>query len=296
MGATEVAHGVSGSTMALILGVYNEFIDSLRAIDRNAYALLRKGYISDFWQRVNGTFLLLLFSGIIVGLLTVAQVLAALLRTYFIATSAFLFGLILIAGILLLRRVLRWTFRPVISFFIGLAINYALTISAPIALPDNIFFVFAAGLVAGFCLALPGISSAFILIMIGKYHYIVTSFTQLNTAIISVFFVGCLAGLWMASRFMYRILADYHSTTVALLAGLTLGALNKLWPWRNVLEYVTNGKGDQIPSFDESILPWKYVALTGKDPQVFLAILMMALGVFIVVLVEKIAAGLKTKI
>jgi putative membrane protein len=296
MGATEIAHGVSGSTMALILGVYNDLILSLRSIDRNAYALLRKGYFPDFWKQINGTFLLLLFSGMITGLLTVAQFLSTLLRTHFIATSAFLFGLILIAGILLLRRVLRWTFRPVTSFFIGLAFNYVLTLLAPVSLPDNVFFALAAGLLAGLCLAMPGISSAFILILIGKYQYIVTSFTQLNAGIISVFFIGCVTGLWVASRFMYRILSDYHSTTVALLAGLTLGALKKLWPWRNILEYVTNGEGEQIPSYDESILPWKYMALTGKDPQVLLAILMMALGVFLVVLIEKIAAGLKTKI
>jgi putative membrane protein len=124
----------------------------------------------------------------------------------------------------------------------------------------------------------------------------VTSFSQLNAAIIAVFFLGCLVGLWVASRFMYRILSDYYSTTVALLSGLMLGALNKLWPWRKILEYATNGNGEQIPAFDESVLPWRYLALTGKDPEVFLAILMMAVGVFIVVLIEKIAAGLKTKI
>jgi putative membrane protein len=75
-----------------------------------------------------------------------------------------------------------------------------------------------------------------------------------------------------------------------------IGSLNKVWPWREVLEFVTNSKGEQVPAFDKSILPWDYLATTGKDPQVFQAILMMALGVFIVVLIEKIAVRLKTKI
>jgi putative membrane protein len=91
-------------------------------------------------------------------------------------------------------------------------------------------------------------------------------------------------------------LDNYHSSTIALLAGFMLGSLNKVWPWREVLEFVTNSKGEQVPAFDRSILPWHYLATTGKDPQVFQAILMMALGVFIVVLIEKIAVRLKTKI
>jgi putative membrane protein len=296
MGTTEVAHGVSASTMALLLGVYIDLISALRSINRETYALLRRGYFSEFWTKINGTFLLLLFGGMATGLLTVAQILAFFLRNYFIPTSALFFGLILIAGVLLLRRVIRWSYRPVFSFIFGFTFNYLLTIFAPVQTPDNVLFALFSGAFAGICLGLPGISSAFILIMIGKYNYVITGFTQLNLLIISLFFAGGVGGLWVASRFMYRILADLHSTTVALLAGLTLGALNKLWPWRVVMEYVTNGKGEQIPSFDQSILPWKYMTLTGKDPQVLLAILMAAAGVLIVVSIEKIVAGLKTKI
>ena len=92
------------------------------------------------------------------------------------------------------------------------------------------------------------------------------------------------------------MLHNYRSASIALLAGLMFGSLNKVWPWREVLEYVTNSKGEQVPAFDKSILPWHYFATTGKDPQVFQAILMMALGVFLVVLIEKIAVRLKTKI
>jgi putative membrane protein len=296
MGATEVAHGVSGSTMALILGVYHEFIRSLRAIDREAWALLRKQYFAEYWKKINGGFLLTLCAGMICSAFSLAQLLAFLLRTYFIETSALLFGLILISGVLLLRKVRKWTFRPVFALFGGILINYSLTIFEPWQSPDNAFLAPFAGIFAGLSLAIPGISSAFILIIVGKYQYIVTSFTHFDPVIIGLFFLGCVAGMWFASRFMYRILADYYNTTIALLAGLMLGALNKLWPWRKVLEYITNGKGEQVPSFDQSVLPWKYTALTGKDPHIFPAILMMAVGVLIVVLIEKIAAGLKTKI
>ncbi|HET9487092.1 MAG TPA: DUF368 domain-containing protein, partial [Chryseosolibacter sp.] len=91
------------------------------------------------------------------------------------------------------------------------------------------------------------------------------------------------------------LLTEFHNATVALFAGLMIGSLNKIWPWREVLEYATTIQGTRIPAFDKSILPWRYLELTGKDPQVFYAILMMAAGVFMVVLIEKIAARLKTK-
>jgi putative membrane protein len=296
MGATEVVNGVSGSTMALILGVYQDFINALRSIDRNAIALIRKGHFQTFWKKINGGFLFTLLAGICISLFTVTQVISYFIQHYFIGITSLLFGLILISGILLLRKINKWSTRHVLMLVVGISINYSLTLLPPLSTPNNGFFALLSGIVAGFSLAFPGISGAFILILVGKYQYIVTSFSPLNLVVIGSFFIGCLAGLWLASRFMYRILTVHYSVTIALLAGLTVGALNKLWPWRKVLEYVTNGQGEQIPAFDESVLPWRYMALTGKDPQVFQAIVMMALGVFIVVLIEKIAAGLKTKI
>jgi putative membrane protein len=296
MGATEVVHGVSGSTMGLILGVYHEFIQSLRSIDRKAIALLRKKEFQEFWTKINGAFLLTLLSGVCISLFTLAKGVTYLLQHHFIGISSLLFGLILISGILLLRKITRWSVVAFMAIVVGFCINYGLTLLSPLDTPNNVLFALISGFLAGFCLAVPGISSAFILLVVGKYQYIVTSFSDLNAGVIGTFLIGCVAGLWVASRFMYRILADYYNVTIALLAGLILGALNKLWPWRLVSEYVTNSQGEQIPRYDESLLPWNYLALTGKDPQVFQAIAMMAFGVFIVVLIEKIAAGLKTKI
>jgi putative membrane protein len=295
MGATEVVHGVSGSTMGLILGVYQEFIFSLRSVDRAAFRLLKNRQFGDFWSKINGNFLISILSGIAIGLVLLTKIVSYFLEDHFIALSSFLFGLVIISGILLLRKIKKWTVSAALAIVAGIAITYFLSWVAPLHTPDNSFLGFIAGICAGASLAFPGISSAFILLLVGKYQFIVISFSQVNLIVIGAFFLGCITGLWMASRFMYRMFADYYNATVALLAGLMLGALSKLWPWRTVFEYVTNSKGDQVPAYDMSVLPWKYVALTGKDPQVFLAILMMALGVFLVVLIEKIAAGLKLK-
>ncbi|HYG02278.1 MAG TPA: DUF368 domain-containing protein [Chryseosolibacter sp.] len=296
MGATEVVSGVSGSTMAMILGIYNEFVHSLRSFDRHAVKLIGAGEFSQMWHRINGGFLMSILLGIVTGLIALAKITSYFVVSYFIPVSSFFFGVILISGILVFRKIKKWRIEIFFGFVAGFVINYGLTILPPFSTPANYLIVFIAGIAAGFVLLFPGLSSAFILLIIGKYELIVLSFSDLNAVVISIFFFGGLLGLWMGSRFIYRMLADYYNTTVALLAGLMLGALNKLWPWRVVFEYTTNGKGDRIPAFDKSVLPWHYMNLTGKDPQVFQAILMVALGVFLVVLIEKIAAGLKTKI
>lgn len=295
MGATEVVHGVSASTMGLVLGVYNELISSFRHINSENLRHLRRGAFRATWRNINGNFLTATLSGIFAGLLLLTPIVSSLLQSHFVTVTSFLFGIILTSGILLLRHVKRWTLAPAISLLMGIVINYAFTILPPLATPDSAFFTIFTGFLTGFSLLLPGVSSAFILLLLGKYQFIVSSFARFEIGMISLFFLFALFGLWVASRFMYRMLADYYSATVALLAGLTLGALNKLWPWRVAFEYVFNTHGIQIPAYDKSVLPWHYVSLTGKDPQVFQAILMTALGVLIVVMTEKIAAGLKTK-
>jgi putative membrane protein len=296
MGATEVVHGVSGSTVAVILGIYPEFVQTISSIDREAVNLLRSGNFGLFWKKINGPFLVSIITGIVAGLFLLTSPVTYVLKNHFIIFSSFLFGIILISGLLILRKVKKWTVVAVFAFFAGVALNYSLALLTPLSTPDNNILGLGAGFLAGFAVTIPGLSSSFILLMIGKYHLIVTSFSEGNLVVVGLFLFGCLAGLWVAARFVHNLLARYYNTTVALLAGLTLGALNKLWPWRNVFEYTTSSRGEQIPAYDTSILPWHYMALTGKDPQVFLAILMTALGVFLVVLIEKIAAGLKTKI
>lgn len=296
MGASEVIHGVSASTFAVILGIYGQFLESVNAIDSMAMTLMRAGRFRSLWNHINGNFLVTLAAGIVSGLLLLTSVFTYFLENHFLLLASFLFGIILISGILFLRKVRKWTVAVGLTFVAGILFNYSLALLTPLATPDHYLLAPFAGFLAGFAVVIPGVSSAFILLLIGKYQLIVTSFSELNPGIIALFLPGSLAGLWLASRITYSMFARFHDIAVALLAGLMLGALNKVWPWRNVFEYVTSSKGDQVPAYDVSIVPWKYAALTGKDPQVFLAILMMALGVFLVVLVEKITAGLKTKI
>ena len=295
IGATGVLQGVSGGSMALLLGIHEQFIFSIRAIDRHALRLLMAGKFRSFWKKINGSFLLVVFAGITCSLLTLRAIFNHYLQTYPILISSFFFSLVIIAALLLLRRIRRWTPGVFISIIAGLALSYFLTVAHPFGTPDNLLTGFLAGFLAGATFLIPGVSGSFIVIFFGKYHYILTSFDSLKTDVIVLFITGGILGIAVVARFLAHLLRSYYNATVGLFAGLMIGSLNKIWPWRQVYEYATTLQGKRIPAFDKSILPWRYLELTGRDPEVFYAILMMAAGVFIVVLIEKIAARLKTK-
>lgn len=296
MGAADVVPGVSGGTVAFISGIYDDLLNSINSIDGDAAKLALKFRFKELWKKINGPFLVTLLAGIGTSIISLAKLVTWLLHTHPIIIWSFFFGLILISGPLILREVRRWTLGAVISFVVGCVIAYAITVLSPASTPNGLWFIFIAGAIAICAMILPGISGAFILLLLGKYSYIIQALTSANIPVILVFIAGCVVGILSFSKFLSWILKNYHSTTVALLAGFMIGSLNKVWPWRQVVEYVTNSSGEQIPVFDRSVLPWHYLELTGKDPQVFQAIMMMALGVFIVVLIEKIAERLKTKI
>jgi putative membrane protein len=296
MGVADLVPGVSGGTVAFITVIYDELLYSLNSIDRESFGLLVKSKISEFWTKINGAFLATLFAGIVTSLLFLAKLVTHLLGHHAILIWSFFFGLILISAPLVLREIRKWNIALAITFLLGVGITYSLTLVPPSQLPEGIFFIFVAGALAVCGLILPGISGSFILLIIGKYQYLINSLISLNVTLIIAFSAGCVIGLLIFSRLLRWMLHNYRSASIALLSGLMLGSLNKVWPWREILEYVTNSKGEQVPAFDKSILPWHYFATTGKDPQVLQAILMMALSVFLVVLIEKIAVRLKTKI
>ena len=295
MGAVDVIPGISGGTIAFITGIYEELVYSLAAIDAEALRLLTKFEFAAFWKRINGNFLATVFTGITTSLVLLSGIMLYLLSDYPVMTWSFLFGIVLISGPLILRRIKKWRADSIITLFIGAGIAYVLTILSPTQTPDNLFFIFLAGAVAICAMVLPGISVVFILLLLGKYQPIIMALTEFNVPVIFTFTIGCALGLIGISRLITRALTNYEHATLALLCGFMMGALNKIWPWRKVMEYATNSKGDQIAVFDKSILPWDFLSETGKDPQLFQAIFMMALGVLIVVLIEKIAVRLKTK-
>lgn len=281
--------------MALMLGVHHNLVRSIHAIDLPTLRMIGKGDAVSFWKKVNGAFLLVIALGIVTALLFFRALFSQYFSKHPIFISSFFFSLVIIAALLLLRRIRRWNAGVILCILTGMALTYLLTLSPPFTTPDNPMYGFLAGFLAGWTLIIPGVSGAFILMFVGKYQYILTSFGSLETNVIILFIAGGILGITVIARFVAMLLREYYNLTVGLFAGLMIGSLNKIWPWREVYEYATTVQGQRIPAFDKSILPWRYLEITGKDPQVFYAILMMASGVFMVVLIEKIAARLKTR-
>ncbi len=295
MGAADVVPGVSGGTVAFITGIYEELINSLKSIDVQSIRLLTQFKFAEFWKKINGSFLIVLLSGIVTSLISLARLMTYLLDNHPILIWSFFFGLILVSSPLIMRDITKWTLGSVISFIAGIIIAYLITVLSPTETPTNLPFIFLCGALAICAMILPGISGAFILLLIGKYEYMITALIELNIPVILIFVLGCFLGLVGFSRFLSWILKHYRFPTLALLAGFMIGSLNKVWPWKQVISFRLNHEGIQVPAFDKSILPWDYFSKTGQDPQVFKAILCAALGVFLVVAIEKTAAMLKTK-
>lgn len=295
MGGAYMVPGVSGGTVAFITGIYEELIHSIKAVDLNSFRLLFTFQLLGFWRKINGNFLICVLGGIVTGLLLLSKLMTYLLMHHPISLWSFFFGLIIMSSPLILRAVKKWHLFTILSFITGIVLAYRITLLAPVVIPTNLFIIFFCGAIVICAMFLPGISGAFILLLIGQYDALLTAIVELNIPVITVFLLGCLLGIVMFSRFLSWLLVHYHFQTLAVLSGVMIGSLNKVWPWKEVIAFRINLDGIQVPAFDKNIWPGQYLLVTGHDPQLFYAILFAAVGIFLVVAIEKMASFLKSK-
>lgn len=286
MGAADVVPGVSGGTIAFITGIYEELILSIKSVNGVAVKKLFKEGAGSFWRHINGTFLLVLISGILVSIASLARGITYLLQNYPILVWAFFFGLIVGSVWYVARRMQSWTLTAIIMGAIGAGVAYFITVTVPAETTDALWYVFVSGFIAICAMILPGISGSFILLLLGQYEYILTSVKEFKLSVIITFAVGCVAGLLSFSHLIAWLFKKYHDATIALLAGFMLGSLNKVWPWKEVLSTRPNNKGEIVPFMERSVMPQVFEAQTGNDPQLFGAIMMALAGIAIVLAFE----------
>lgn len=295
MGGADVVPGVSGGTIAFISGIYEELLESIKAVNIPNLKLLLKGEFKAFWKAINGNFLLVLFSGILVSVKSLASLLIYLKETYPIQLWSFFWGLIMISAVVVLRQINQWRWPVILSGIIGIFIAFFITSTTPAQTSDSYLMIILSGVLGISAMILPGISGAFILLILGKYEFILTALSELDLVVIGLFLLGCLIGLVSFVRIISWLLSKYHNAAVALLAGFMMGSLNKLWPWKQTLEYRLDRHGEQVPFVDINVWPNKYLEVTGQDPVIIQALLYMAVGFFIIVVIEKIALQIKLK-
>ena len=293
MGGADIVPGVSGGSIALITGIYEELLDSIKSVDLTAAKLLFGLEFKKFWAAINGNFLLAVFLGIFTSLFTLSRLLTYLIEYHPIPLWSFFCGLILISAIWILRDVKRWNVIAILAVVIGGIIAYLITELPPISSPESPLFTFVSGAIAICAMILPGISGSFILLILGQYEPILQALNERDFLTLFLFGLGCVVGLLAFSRLISYLLHHYHAVTLAFLSGIMLGSINKIWPWKNVLSYRMSSAGIEKPFLTENVTPREYFLLTGEDPQITLAIVTFVIGFLLVIAIEQAANYLK---
>ena len=303
----EVIPGVSGGTIAFITGIYEKLLNSIKAFGPSLLVTLRNDGVGGAWKAINGNFLTVLLIGMALGIVVGVFGISFLLENYPPAVWAFFFGLIIASAIYVGKQIEKWRWQEILALIIGTVVAYAITVISPAEGSSALPFVFISGMIAISALILPGISGSFILLLMGMYSFIISD--TLKPAIktlapdklltMLVFALGCLAGLMTVSRFLSWTFKYYRSVTLAILTGFMLGSLNKIWPWRNAVEWLRDSAG-QIIMDEDGVTPKKILmednVMPGAydgDPLTLMVMLCVVFGFASVFLLERYGGGKK---
>lgn len=284
MGASDVVPGVSGGTIALITGIYERLLTAIKNINPANIKLFFKGEFRQFWQNVDGTFLVSLLLGIATSFLLLAKLITFLIVNYPTFVWAFFFGLI-IASTIFVGRTVKWNWKTLLSFVIFTVISFLLTspTNAPLSPDSKLWFIFICGMVAICAMILPGISGSFILVLLGQYFYIMQALTELDIVVLLVFMVGAVIGILTFANVLSWLFKHYEMITLAALTGFMFGSLNKIWPWKHTLTTYIDNHGTEMPLTQQNI--WPQCA----DINLVYTLLLIGVGVAIIFVIEGIA-------
>jgi|SRR5690554_1177270 len=296
MGAADVVPGVSGGTIAFISGIYEELIETIHKLDFGIFKIWKKEGFLKAWNAYNLSFLLALFSGVFISIISLAKLITWLLAEYPVMVWSFFFGLVIASILYVGKQISRWRLSIVLALIIASVASYMITIADPVGSPDSLWFLFLAGFIAIIAMILPGISGAFILLLLGAYTGVIGIITQFGDGITTmdgsllsealgkllIFGVGAIFGLKIFSNALNWMFKHHKDTTLAVLTGFMIGALNKIWPWKEVLQYRINHDGENIPFIERSILPQNF----DGEPQIISAIAFALVGFLTIFLLE----------
>ncbi len=305
MGAANVIPGVSGGTVALITGIFEKLIDSIKSFDLVAVKLLYKREFKQFAKHVNLSFLVSIFSGVAISIISLAKVLDFLFINYPVYILAYFFGLILASVYFVGRTVSKWNISVIITFILGASIALTLSFLNHATENDNFLYLMGCGVTAICSMILPGLSGAFTLMLLGNYNLIVIdAVTNLRIDILLPVIIGAGFGLIAFSHILSWIYKKFRDHTISTLTGFILGSLLILWPWQNY--YDANGNMIPVNKYGayleiNGIPPESIIAFEAKqyipeslDSTVIIALLLLVIGVVSIWLLEKFAGGKQT--
>lgn len=281
MGAADVVPGVSGGTIAFITGIYEELVYSLKSINLEAIRLFFTGRWRSFWKQINGNFLLTVFAGVFISVLSLAKVLEYLLEHQPILIWSFFFGLILASSYVVSRKITKWEYPKIVALVGGIGIAFYITSVTPTTTTDAFWFIILAGALASCAMILPGISGSFILLLLGKYAFALHAVNERIVVDLLLLGSGALVGIVLFANLLSWLLKKHHDITVAVLVGFMIGSLNKIWPWKETLKTIIV-EGELKPLVEKNILP----SISNTEDRFWMALLMVAIGIVLILLIE----------
>lgn len=284
MGVAELVPGVSGGTIAFVAGIYEEFISSINNVNLATFKILQKDGFKPFWKALNGNFLVALFAGMLISIVSFSSLIKWLFEFHTITIWSFFFGLVLASILIVGKEIKKWTSLTIILLVVSAAAAYFITTLPPSANSDSLPYLFMSGVIAICAMILPGISGAFILVLLGSYQTVLEAVHERDFKIIITVALGCLVGLLSFARLLKWMFNNHKNITLAVLTGFIAGSLNKIWPWKETIG--TLKFGDKIKPIEESILPSSY----DGDPQLTYAIIAAIIGFSLIFILEKVAS------
>ncbi len=241
MGVSDLIPGISGGTVALLLGIYHDFITSIKAFNLRSINYLFTLNFKKLNQQLNLAFLIPIFIGILFSIISFSFLVDFLLENFRVVLFSFFFGLIFFSSLKIIYNLRPSKFYDFLFIVIGLLVGYYISLINPIGIGENYFSLFISGLIAITAMLLPGISGSYILLILGKYDYLINSLTNFYVDIILIFLFGATIGIIIFSRVISLLLNRFYRNTVFALSGLMLGSLNKMWPWQfDGINYLPN--------------------------------------------------------
>ncbi len=284
MGAADAVPGVSGGTIAFISGIYEELINTISGVNFSLITTLKKQGFSAFWKQLNGNFITALLIGIVISFVSFMKLAKYLIEYHPILIWSFFFGLIVASIYFVGKQITNWNIATIVAVIVGTLIAYYITTIPASDVNDSPYFLFFAGAIAICAMILPGISGSFILVILGAYKTLSDAIDVMDIKKLALFVGGAIVGLLSFSHVLKWLFKTFHNLTLAILTGFILGSLNKVWPWKKVLSWRTNSKGEEVPLLEQSISPLSF----DGDPKVVFAVGLMIVGFLTIILLEKI--------
>lgn len=281
MGAADLVPGVSGGTVAFLMGIYEELIQSIKTLSGFVLKSAIRMKFREAWQAIPFSFLLPLGIGLLTALLSLSTVLTHLLETHPEYLWSFFFGLVLASVFVVRKRVVTWDPHDILAAIFSAVVAFVVVGAVPVETPNTLLALFISGAIAICAMILPGISGSFLLVIMGKYEQVLGAVVNRDILTLMVFGSGAVVGLSVFSRVLSWLFRKHHDIVIALLTGFMVGSLRKVWPWKEVIATRINSHGDIVPLVERNIFPDQF------NGDVVLSLVLFALGFAVVLMLDR---------